>query len=205
MAKVSPGEPGTGHVVHLLSTFGFPPTPPETLRFERRMGSIGRVLMALVLTVGTALFAGSLYILWTEETPGWWFDLLFSLMLIGLPVALWVAYFAAIREADEEIRMQEQWAVARAEARLIHGHVMSRDVRVAEDGTVNSFILTLGLADASRLVAKWRPPRESPRYILQTQVPSVGAEAHVWLLGEATPDRPLVAEVVDPSVVSPSS
>lgn len=194
-------EPVTGHVVHLLPGFDAAPSAPESLRFGARMSPVGRVVVAILLAVVTALFVGSLYILWTNETPGWWFNALFTVILVGLPVATWAGYVAAIRRADEEVRAQEFWAASRLRATLIGGRIVARDVRVSDDGTIASFRLTVDIPDAPQITATWHSPREQPRYILQTQVPGVGADARVWFIDAATADRPLVVEVVDPTVI----
>lgn len=194
-------EPATGHVVHLLPAFDAAPSAPEVLRFGARMSPTSRVVVAGLLAIATALFVGALYILWTNETPGWWFNALFTVILLGLPVATWAGYVAAIRRADEEVRMQGFWAASRLRARLVGGRVVGRDVRVSEDGTIASFDLTIDIPDAPPITATWHPHGRPARYILQTQVPGVGAEARVWLIDAATADRPLVVEVVDPTVI----
>lgn len=190
-------EPAVGHVVHLLPSFDSRSTAPETLRFPSRMASTARVLVALLLAIGTALCAEGIYLLWTEETPGWWFSALFTVVLIGLPLAAWAAYAFAIRRAGEERRLQEQWAASRDRARLVHGRITDRDVQVSEDGTISAFVLTVEVTDVPAFDATWHPHRESPKYLLQTQVPGVGSEVRVWLIDA---EHPLVVEVVDPSV-----
>ena len=165
------------------------------------MSGTGRLVVATLLAVGTAVFVVSLRALWSADVP-WWFSLLFTVMLVGLPLAAWVAYISAIRRAGEDLGFQGQWAASRGRARLALGHISDRAVQTSEAGTVTSFVLTVDIPNSPQVKATWHPARETPNYLLQTQVPGVGAEVRVWLLDSA---EVVVVEVVDPSVVPGAS
>lgn len=170
-------------------------TAPEVLRLPRRLGTGGRVAFALVNVVAAVSAALGIVLLWREETPGWWFSALFSVLLGALALVLWLAFFGSIAAAREDRAAQEAWAAVREHAVPEPGRVVTRRVGLAEEGTPTSFELDVALASGDVQTAHWRLERASQR-MLQTQVPAVGAPARVW---RASADAPVVIEVADPS------
>ncbi len=159
------------------------------------MGLTARVLLAVLLAASGVLAVALVVVLWTGETPGWWFSLLFTVIIVGLDVALWAAYVASIRNGTEAVAAQARWNAALSSVRMLPGTVTARTVATIEDGTVDAFDLTV---DAGHPVtAAWK--RRSRVGLLQTQVPGVGAPVRVWTTAVA--GDPIVVEVLDPSVV----
>ncbi|MBX9401642.1 hypothetical protein K4L06_09980 [Lysobacter sp. BMK333-48F3] len=193
-----------GHVVHLVPRLdaAAPPSapPPESLRFPRRMGTAGRTGFAFLNLVASAGAAWAIVQLWTDETPGWWFNLIFTVLLACLVLALWAILAGSIRQATLERRLEALWREIGPTAVATAGQVTGRCWVLAEDGSVSSFVLLVRLADGLALQAHWNPDN-SRECLLQTQVPGVGAQARVWRVPDAAADAPLVIETADPSVV----
>lgn len=194
-----------GHVVHLVPRLdaATPPsaTPPESLRFPRRMGAAGRTGFALLNLVASAGAAWAIVRLWTDETPGWWFNLIFTVLLACLALALWAVLVGSIRQAALERRLEALWREIGPTAVATAGQVTGRRWVLAEDGSVSSFALVVRLADGLALQARWNPDN-TRECLLQTQVPGVGAQARIWRVPDAAADAPAVVEVADPSVVA---
>jgi hypothetical protein len=186
----------TGHVVHLLQRWG-DEAPPADLRIGGAMSAGARAAFAVLLVVASLVACGLVVVLWANETPGWWFSLLFSVILVGLAVVLWAVYVAAIRTGTERALASTRWSESQGGLRQVAGTVLSRDVSTLEDGSVSRFELTV----SGGVTGEWRPQRASSRGLLQTQVPGVGAAARVWLVPGAPAGHPVVIEVLDPSVV----
>lgn len=207
----------TGHVVHLLERLepldglDAPASAPESLGLPKHLGTPGRVLFALVNVAATVGAGFAVRLLWTEETPGLWFTLLFTVMVAGIPVALWAILIGSIGAAKVDRELQATWERVRHRARVERGNVVGRRIGLAEDGSVSSFDLDVTLADGSDLRGEWRPRTASSRPLLQPQVPGVGAEVRVWRVAApeagdtdaAGPAIPVVIEVADASVVTP--
>ena len=185
-----------GHVVHLLEQWG-DGTPPADLRTAGAMKALTRAVLAVLLVVASIVTVVLVWVLWTNETPGWWFSLLFTLFLVGMAVALWAVCAAAIRTGRERAVARTRWSESLGRVRYTPGTIVARDVSTIEDGTVSAFELTVDAGD--RLTAEWRPRFVKP--LLQTQVPGVGAAVRVWRSPDAPADHPLVVEALDPSVV----
>lgn len=145
----------------------------------------------------TAAF--SVLLLWTEETPGWWFNIIFSVILTGLALALWFAFYSSISWARDDREAQAAWAAAHVQATAEAGRVVARRVRLAEEGTPTSFELDIAVDGHAQFTAQWSLERASQR-LLQTQVPGPGSPARVWRAANM-PDAPVVVEVTDPTVV----
>ncbi|MBM7832557.1 hypothetical protein JOE59_003262 [Agromyces cerinus] len=195
-----------GRVVHLLERFDTAENAPEALWFPKRMRTPGRVMFALAGLVATAAAAVALVLLWTDETPGWWFNLIFTVMISGIPITLWAILIGSIQEAGTERAMQETWQEHRHHARAEQGSVTDRRIALSDDGSVSSFDLVVALGNAGTLRGTWRPRTSSGRPLLQTQVPGVGTEVRVWRIADAGADpsaSPVVIEVADPTVVVP--
>ncbi|MBN7138927.1 hypothetical protein A7A76_07395 [Lysobacter enzymogenes] len=139
-------------------------------------------------------------ILWTHATPGWWFDLLFTLMLAGLAAALWALRAASIRQARFERGLQARWRELAPAAVATAGRVVGRDWVLAEDGSVSSFVLTVQAGEGESVSGLWQPAN-ARQSLLQAQVPGIGAPVRIWRAPGAPADAPLAIEVADPSVV----
>lgn len=195
-----------GHVIHLLPRLEAE-TPleqaqaPETLRFPRRMGFAGRISFALMSAIASIFAAGAIFALWTNETPGRWFNLLFTVMLSGLAATPWTILIGSIRLANLERRLEAVWRNIGPTAVATSGRVNQRYWALAEDGSVLSFTLVVQASDCQPICGEWRP-LNSREYLLQTQVPGIGSEVRVWRVPDAAIDAPLVIEVADPSVVN---
>lgn len=203
MSKHRMQDDNDGHVIHLvprLSPAASPGPAPRSLRFPRRMGTAGRIGFALMNLIAGAGAVWAVAQLWTEPTPGWWFNLIFTVMLVGLAIALWAVLAACIRQAKLERGLEAQWREIRPGAIAAAGRVTGRHWVLAEDGSLSSFALIVRLGDGRALEGRWNP-QSSRDYLLQTQVPGVGAEARVWYVPDAAAEAPLVIEVADASVV----
>lgn len=194
----------TTHVVHLTPAFAPAVSAPGDLDYPRRMGRVGRVFFALANVVVTAGSAALLALLWTAETPGWWFTAIFTVMTGGVPVALWAIFAGSLQEAGRERGQQARWADTRHRARAEPGRIVSRDVSLTEHGGVSSFELVVTVAGGASIRARWRPDSLSRGSLLQPQVPGVGAEARVWRVPDDEPEGPVVVEVTDPTVIVPA-
>ncbi|MEZ2388340.1 hypothetical protein AB6813_02110 [bacterium RCC_150] len=203
MLKPSLDE-SAGHVVHLLERLGKPTSAPQSLQLPRHLGTFGRVMFAFINVLATAGAVFSLRLLWTDETPGWWFNVIFTVMIGGIPVALWAILMGTGEEAKSDRAMQATWDEIRHQARAEHGSVLARDINLAEDGRISSFDLVVMLDAGQTLSGQWRPERASSRLLLQPQVPGIGSDVRVWRVvgaNVASGALPLVIQVADPSVV----
>lgn len=203
MSKQRTQDDNDGHAIHLvprLSPAGSLARAPESLRLPARMGVAGRIgfgLLNLVVSIGAAW---AIVRLWTDQTPGWWFNLIFTVMLGGVALALWAILIGSIQQAALERELQALWRKIGPTAVAAAGRVSERRWALAEDGSVSSFALVVRLDDGLCLEGLWRPENSGQR-LLQTQVPGVGAHARVWRAANAAAAAPLVIEVADPSVV----
>ena len=189
-----------GHVVHLLQHWG-EAAPPASLRVKRKLGPAARIALVLVLIIAAICCIAGIVALWTNPTPGWWFSLLFTVMLAGLCLALWGAYFGAMRSGTDRERAAARWTQTLGDVRARSGVVVARSVGTSEDGSVSQFTLTVRTEDGATVEGVWRPRTTRP--LLQSQVPGVGASARVWSIpAAATTAEPLVIEVLDPTVVA---
>ncbi|WP_285728195.1 hypothetical protein [Psychromicrobium xiongbiense] len=174
----------TLYLMHLLPTISAESAPPAVLLFPRRMGGTARILSATVLAFATVVCLGAIALPWTEETPGWWFGALLTIILLLLPAGFWAGYASAVRDGRWEGAAQQQWweAGAGAGSRAYRGTVTVRQVNLREDGGVSSFTLTVaGATSAGPEVslasfdADWHRPAGQAADLLQPQVPGVGA------------------------------
>ncbi|HZX76878.1 MAG TPA: hypothetical protein VFE83_06835 [Lysobacter sp.] len=164
------------------------------------MGVTGRVAFALFNTLATAGAALAIFALWTGETPGWWFNVIFTVMIGGLAVALWAILIGSIEQANLERHLQTVWREIAPRAVAATARVTERRWVLAEDGSVTSFALVVQPPDGRPLCARWRPDT-SRDCLLQSQVPGVGSEARVWRAPDGLVAAPLVVEVADPTIV----
>ncbi|SDX73231.1 hypothetical protein SAMN05421681_107170 [Lysobacter enzymogenes] len=202
MSKSSALDYADGRVVHLVARLDPPAVarPPEALALPSRLGAAGRTWFAVANTFASVVAAWGIFILWTHATPGWWFDLLFTLMLAGLAAALWALRAASIRQAQFERGLQARWRELAPAAVAATGRIVGRDWVLAEDGSVSSFVLTVQSSEGDTLSALWQPAN-ARQSLLQAQVPGIGAAVRVWRAPGAPADAPLAIEVADPSVV----
>ncbi|MEF3403174.1 hypothetical protein [Agromyces sp. CCNWLW203] len=202
-----PAGATTGHVVHLLERLDAVETAPVSLQLPKRMGTLGRVIFALVGLVATAGAVVALAMLWTsDESPGWWFNLIFTVMIGGIPVAMWAILIGSVQDARTEQAMQETWQAHRHRARTDPGTVADRRIALSDDGSVASFDLVVTLGSDEALSGSWRPRTSSDGRLLQTQVPGIGTGVRVWRIADAAghataSTSPVVIEVADPTVV----
>lgn len=192
------------HVVHLvprLDPAAPPGPPPETLALPHRMGRAGRVSFALSNAAISAGAVWALYQLWTEQTPGWWFNLIFTVMIGGLTLALWAILRVSIQQAEHEVRLQAAWRDIGPRAVATAGRVTERHCVLAEGGEVMRFELVVQAAGGALIGGQWQPAN-ARLYLLQPQVPGVGAAVRIWRAPDAPDDAPVVIEVADPSVVA---
>lgn len=204
MPKPSTYDYADGHVIHLvprLEAAASPGQAPTALQLPRRMGPTGRLLFALMCASASVCAAWMIYELWTHETPGWWFNLIFTAMIGGLAIALWAILAGSIRQARYETDLQTAWCAVAPTAIAMAGRVSDRYWALAEDGAVMSFDLTVQVADGGSVSGEWHPEL-SRGQLLQTQVPGIGADVRIWLAPNDAPDAPLLIEVADPSVVA---
>ncbi|MDI2035738.1 hypothetical protein [Paenarthrobacter nitroguajacolicus] len=197
-------DEAAGHVVHFVDRLDASGSAPESLKLPKHLGALGRLVFAAVNVLAMAVVAGALYLIWTGETPGLWFNLLFTVILGAIPVVLWAILVGSVAEARSDLQLQAVWEQARERAQAVRGTVAARDIRLAEEGSVSSFELAVALEDGSTVSGRWRPAKSSSRLPLQPQVPGVGSEVIVWRVAEAGgASHPLVIQVIDPTVVQP--
>ena len=195
---MSISTPRDGHVVHLLQHWG-DAAAPMSLRVKPKLGSGSRMALGLLVTVAAALAVYLILILWIFETPGWWFSLIFTVMVGGFALGIGLAYVEALRSGVRRERASARWAEILSEVRGSTGIVVSRDVATREDGAVPRFALTVRTERGALVTGEWRP-QPSANSLLQSQVPGVGAHVKVWRAERSPDSDPLVIEVLDPTV-----
>ncbi|QCW24772.1 hypothetical protein FE772_02880 [Lysobacter enzymogenes] len=201
MQNLAAHDYADGHVIHLVSKLQPAPGQAPAALGLPPPGMAGRAWFALANTVVSAAAAGALFLLWTRPTPGLWFQLLFTVMLVGLAAAPWAILAGSIRQADFERGLQATWRDIAGRASAVEARVIERDWTLSEDGSVASFALTVRTADAASLRGRWRPA-DASHGLLQAQVPGVGAVVRVWRVADAPAGAPRVIEAADPSVVA---
>lgn len=193
-------SPDEGHVVHLLQRWD-DVRAPESLRIKPRLSPAIRLLLAALLAVASSLAGYFILMLWVLETPGWWFSLLFTVMIGGLTLGLWAGYLGALRSGVRREQASARWQEIAPAVRFVPGVITSRNVITGDDGSVPRFELTVRTESGTVVSGTWRP--RAARYLLQPQVPGVGTSVRVWSVAPQTGVEPLVIEVLDPTVVSP--
>ena len=195
-----PGSPSSaeGHVVHLLQRWD--DAAPAGLRIKPKLRVQAQVALIVMLILAAALGIAGILMLWTTPTPGWWFSLLFTVMIGGLVVAVWAVFFTALRSGAERERASARWIETFDAVRSAPGVVVERHVNTIEDGTVAAFELTVRTEQGVTVAGTWRP--RSTRPLLQPQVPGVGSSVRVWSIPDAAATDPLVIESLDPTVVA---
>lgn len=186
--------------MHLLQHWG-DAVPPDGLRLRPKLGSTARILLGVLVAIAAALGAFMIVLLWVTPTPGWWFSVLFTVMITGLLLGLCVAYIGAVRSGAEREAAAARWVATIGEVRPTSGVVVARDVGTSDDGSVSRFELTVRTEHGTTVTGVWRP-RSATRSLLQPQVPGVGGRARIWRVDGATDDEPLVIEVLDPTVAT---
>ena len=184
-------------VVHLVDEFSV--HPPESLEVPKRMGALGRGIFAAAAVIATVAAVFGIFLLWTSDTPGWWFSLLFTVFVGGIPVVLWALFIGSLQEAGTDRDDARAWREHREHAVRRAGHVRERHANLTEDGAVAAFDLTIE-ADGDVLMGSWRP-HTSNGYLLQPQLPGRGARVQIWTATENAP-APGIIEVTDPTVVA---
>ena len=188
--------------MHLVDTHAGTLRPPPTIEFGRGISAITAAVLWILLAaaaVGTALLIAAL---WTSDTPGWWFNLIFTalpaLFLTGCAYAL----VDSRRSTHLHRRLSAQWTATHSNARPTTARIVDRDVQLMEHGSVSSFTLTAETEDGQRIRARWyrSSPANSDATLLQPQVPAIGSTVRIWATPDASPDDPHVVEALDPSI-----
>lgn len=185
------------HAVRLLDRWT-DPVAPAALPVADRMRSGTRVVLTVLLLAATAAVFFLSRELWTGDTPGWWFNALFTVLLGGLVLALWGGFLAALVDGRTRTLARARWADGASTATALNGTIAARTVSTLEDGQVHAFDVTV-VFGTGRATASWKMNTRGSNPLLQSQVPAVGAAARIWRLSGATDDDPLVVDVVDPS------
>lgn len=187
-------------VVHLVEELSV--QPPASLQVPKRIGKVGRAIAAAAAALTTVAAIPAILLLWTQETPGWWFSLLFTVFVAAVPVVLWALLIGSIQEASTDRTDGDAWLANRERAASSDGRVRERHANLTEDGTVASLELTVDI-DGEVLTGTWRP-RTSHAYLFQSQIPGKGAVARVWRT--PTPSAaPIIVEVADPTLIAPDA
>ncbi|UZF59322.1 hypothetical protein LH935_28485 (plasmid) [Gordonia polyisoprenivorans] len=172
--------------------------PPAELPVRGPLRTRHRIVIVMLLVAATTVGTATVVALWTTPTPGWWFSLLFTSLSIVLVGALWLGYVGAVAQSSERARASHRWAEANGNIVGFDGTVAARTVSVIEDGTIESFTLTVKTL-AGQVHAAWERRTGRSPMLLQTQVPGVGARARVWRIVGAEESEPMVIEVQDPT------
>lgn len=191
-------DPNAGRVVRFVEALD-EAAPPERLPVPHRMPPVARVVVALLLAIGTAGGISGIVLLWTEETPGWWFSALFTVFIGALVIVAWVAFAGSIRVAGDERAAAAAWQATLGGVRSEPGTIAGRGVRLGEEGGVNAFEVTVTptATDGTTVTARWEPGN-GIRTLLQPQVPGIGSAVLVW---RADAGGPVVVDVTDPTRV----
>jgi hypothetical protein len=176
--------------------------PPVDLPVRGPLRPVSRVVLVVLLLLATAVGVSSIIFLWTEQTPGWWFSLLFTVVTAALVIVLWIAFLGSVAQSAERVSARSRWADATGRVEQLDGTVVARTVNTVEDGGVDSFTLVVDTTEGP-VTARWERPTARSRMLLQPQVPGIGAQARVWRIRDADADGPVVVEVRDPSVEGP--
>ncbi|MFF2843287.1 hypothetical protein [Paenarthrobacter sp. NPDC057981] len=193
-------EDTVGHVVHFVERLDATGPAPQSLMLPEHLGVFGRLFFAVVNALATVGAGWAVYLLWTEETPGLWFNVLFTVVTAAIPLVLWIILLGSGVEAKSDVQREAEWEETRESARAWRGSVVARDIQLAEEGSVSSFDLTVALEDGSNVRGRWRPAKASSRLPLQPQVPGVGSDVLVWRVPGAD-SAPLIIQVIDPTIV----
>lgn len=198
MSRSTDLEAPVAHVVHLVPDLDSP-TAPEALGFPPPYSPAARRLVLLPLLAGTGLAIWMLVSLWTGETPGLWFQLLFTVFIGGAATAGWAVAAGARSTGRERAAAVAAWAAVRDRAVPAPGRIVDRQVSLASEGDVSGFVLGVD-AGGERLLAAWTPHPRRGAYLLQPQIPGIGAAVRVWSV-PGVAGAPLVVEAVDPTRV----
>ncbi|OLR91861.1 hypothetical protein BJP25_23785 [Actinokineospora bangkokensis] len=191
-----------GQVVVLVDRWP-DPSPPSELPVRGPLRTASRVLLVALLVLAAAVGVEAIVLLWTEPTPGWWFSLLFTLVLTALVAALWIAYLGAVAHSAERTRARTRWAEATDRIELLDGTIRTRTASTIEDGGIDSFTLVV-TTTRGQVRGRWERPTSRSPMLPQTRLPEVGARARVWRLRDADDDAPVVIEVRVPSSAGPA-
>ncbi|WP_431279425.1 hypothetical protein [Leifsonia poae] len=193
--------PSTGHVVRLLDVWS-EPSPPTALPLRGRMRPATVMTLLVLLLIASIGGAAGVVLLWSQPTPGWWFSLIFTVMIGGLLFTLWFAYVGSIADGRLRAVARQRWADGAGRIHLESGTIRQRTVSTLEDGRVDTFTLAVTISDGGTVNAVWHRPTARAAGLLQPQVPSAGAMVRVWRVAGAPAEWPLLIEAVDPSIVS---
>ncbi|MEJ7650531.1 MAG: hypothetical protein WKF57_16080 [Nakamurella sp.] len=161
------------HVVHLVQYWD-DGVVPSTLRVRPRASVGARVVLRVLMGVLVVAAAVPIVILWTFPTPGWWFSLMFTVVIGMLVVGCWAGFLGSLRRGRSREWAVGRWAELLPAVRPSPGIVLTRDVATREDGAVARFSLTVASRDGSRATGVWQPQFSMRGTLLQSQVPGVG-------------------------------
>lgn len=186
------------HVAHLVPDLATGATPPVALGYPTPLSPTQRMLSRVVLLVATGLGVVPLILLWTVETPGLWFSLLFTVFIGVLLVGAWLIVAGTRATGRERVAAAARWAAVRDDAVASPGRVVDRRVSLTDSGEVSGFVVQVVGEEGLSLVAGWAPHPSRSDYLLQPQVPGIGAHARIWSV-PSHPGSPVVVDVVDPT------
>ncbi|MEV0325858.1 hypothetical protein AB0H63_05310 [Micromonospora echinospora] len=191
------------HIVHLVRSFGDDATAPMKIQFGRRLHPSALAILWVLLVAGTLSTSLLLVFLWTSDSPGWWFNLIFTILPAFFLTGCGMALTESRRLSRREAQLAERWHATRNHAQPSAGRVIDRTVSLTEHGSVSSFTLTVGISEASRIRARWyrTNPENEDAILLQTQIPAIGSKVRVWSVGAPNDDEPLIVEALDASTV----
>ncbi|WP_144064262.1 hypothetical protein [Leucobacter sp. OAMLP11] len=194
---MNPGDEPSGLCVVRFVAALDPAAPPQELPLPRRLGGLGRAILALVFAAATQLGTVGAVELWTMPTPGTWFSVLFTVFIAALVAAAWFAFATAFRRARRERDASARWLRELGSVIAEDGRIVDRFVNLGDDGDVAAFEVTVEIAGSAAASAQWEP-LAGLRKLLQPQLPGVGSRVLVW----RAPGSPrLVVDVLDPTRV----
>lgn len=153
------------------------------------------MLLGLVVVMALALIGVSVP-LWLGETPGIWFNILFTVLpgLFGLGMVLVAFDWHSTASAEEDAR--ERWRAMPPAGPPIGGLVDDRHVDIgSESGQVNSVALLIQVG-GEHVAAAWR--RRGGQTLLQPQVPVIGSQVRLWRSAGGA----VLVEALDPSAIT---
>lgn len=149
----------------------------------------------MLVVIGALVLMSVSVPVWLGETPGLWFNLLFTVLpgLFGLGMISVAFDWHTPASAEEAAR--ERWRSNPPVGPPIGGVVADRNVDIgSESGQVTTVALLVQVG-GEQTPAAWR--RRGTQTLLQPQVPVIGSPVRLW----RSPGGAVLVEALDPSAI----